>query len=105
MNNQIILLGRLTKNLKIKEKNDKKYVDITLSIPRSFKNSDGIYETDFISCTAFDKVAEATAENCQKGDLIAIKGRLENTNGNMRIVVEKLTFLKSYRPKESESNE
>lgn len=43
MLNQIVLVGRLTKDLEVlKGENDKKYARITLAIPRSYKNSEGV---------------------------------------------------------------
>ena len=39
MLNQIVLVGRLTRNIKInKSENGKKIANISLAIPRSFKN-------------------------------------------------------------------
>ena len=55
MLNQIVLVGRLTRDVVV-NKSDKgvKVASISLAIPRSFKNSEGTYDTDFIDCTAFD---------------------------------------------------
>ena len=50
MLNQAVLVGRIVKEpeLKITE-SGKKVSNITLAVPRSFKNSNGEYDTDFIS--------------------------------------------------------
>lgn len=111
MLNQIVLVGRLTKEVEVKElESGKKVANITIAIPRSFKNADGEYETDFIDCVLWHSVAENTAEYCKKGDIIGIKGRLqsevkEDKKGNKVyttvVMAEKVTFLSS-RPKESE---
>jgi single-strand DNA-binding protein len=100
MLNQVVLVGRLTKDLEIKELEDrKKVVNLTLAVPRSFKNVDGEYETDFIDCTLWNSVAENTAEFCKQGDIVGIKGRLQTTNTNERkytqVIAEKVTFLSS----------
>ena len=51
MLNQVILVGRLTRDLQVnKSKNGIKVTTIPLAIPRSFKNIEGVYETDFIDC-------------------------------------------------------
>lgn len=89
MLNQIVLVGRMTSDLKIKE--DK--ANITLAIPRNYKNKDGEYETDFIPCELMGKIAESTAEYCKKGDLIGIRGRIESENKKVIIKAEKITFL------------
>lgn len=104
MLNQIILVGRLTRSIKI-NKSDKgrKVATISLAIPRSFKNMEGTYDTDFIDCVAFENIAENTATYCKKGDIVGIKGRVQSRvverDGKKEylidIVAEKVTFLTS----------
>ena len=63
MLNQVILVGRLTKEVQINNsENGKKIAKITLAIPRSFKNMNGIYDTDFVDCILWDNTATNTAE-------------------------------------------
>ena len=81
MLNQVVLVGRLTSDLEAKELEDgKKVTNMTLAIPRSFKNADGEYETDFVECTLWNNIAENTAEYCKKGDIVGVKGRLQTSN-------------------------
>ena len=109
MLNQIILVGRLIKNPEIIRENEKRKAVITLAIPRNYKNSEGIYETDFVDCILWNEVATNTTEYCKKGDLIGIKGRIQTKateiDGQpkhiMEVVAEKVTFLAS-RKEESE---
>ena len=110
MLNQIVLVGRLTRNIKInKSENGKKIANISLAIPRSFKNMEGTYDTDFIDCIAFENIAENTASYCSKGDIVGVKGRVQSRvvekDGKKEylidIVAEKVTFLSS-RKKEEE---
>ena len=76
MLNQIVLVGRLTRNIKInKSENGKKIANISLAIPRSFKNMEGTYDTDFIDCVAFENIAENTASYCSKGDIVGNKSK------------------------------
>ena len=78
MLNQTVLVGRLVSDPEIKEsEGEKKYANITLAVPRSYKNEDGEYETDFIDVRLWNGVAENTAEYCKKGDLIGAKGRIQ----------------------------
>ena len=103
--NQIILVGRLTKDLEVKKLEDgKKVTTMTLAIPRSFKNEQGEYETDFIDCRLYNSIASNTAEYCKKGDFAGVKGRIqtdtiEKEDGTkeykMYIIAEKVTFLSS----------
>lgn len=100
MLNQIVLVGRLVQDPEIKElENGVKASYITLAVPRSHKNSDGIYETDFIPVKLWNGVAENTAEYCRKSDLLGIKGRIqtkqEENKNIIEIVAEKVTFLSS----------
>ncbi|MBQ3511049.1 MAG: single-stranded DNA-binding protein [Bacilli bacterium] len=100
--NQIVLVGRLTRNITV-NKSDKgvKVATISLAIPRSFKNMEGGYDTDFIDCVAFDNIAENTKEFCEKGDIVGVKGRVQSrtvekdgkTEYLMEIIAEKITFL------------
>ena len=102
MLNQIVLVGRLTENPTIKElENDRKVTTITLAVQRSYKNTDGVYETDFIPCILWNGIATNTTEYCKKGDVVGVKGRLQVREDKIEIVAEKVTFLSS-KPKESE---
>lgn len=48
MLNQVALVGRLVKDPDIKKtENNKEILKITLAVPRSFKNANGEYDTDF----------------------------------------------------------
>jgi single-strand DNA-binding protein len=82
--------------------NGRKVTNITLAVPRSYKNSKGEYETDFIDCILWTGIAETTSEYCKKGDLIGIKGRVQTRNIELdddkkkhitEVVAEKVTFL------------
>ena len=102
MLNQAIICGRLTDNPVMKE-NEKGKIIITLAIPRTYKNAEGIYETDFITCELWSGIAETVTEHCKKGDLLGIRGRLEtgniaNDDGDIiakttTIIAEKVSFL------------
>lgn len=112
MLNQVVLVGRLTKDLEVKELEDgKKVTNMTLAIPRSFKNAEGEYETDFIDCSLWNSIAENTAEYCKKGDIVGVKGRLQSSSfekedGNKefrtQVMAEKVTFLSSRSKDEPE---
>lgn len=109
MLNQVIIVGRLTSDLEIKEVNEQKVANFSVAVQRSYKNADGVYEADFINCTAWNNVATNTAEYCHKGDLVGVKGNLttdsyEDKEGNKKYVtkvnVEKITFLSSKKTEE-----
>lgn len=114
MLNQVVLVGRLTDDLEVVEtENGNKVTNLILAVQRSYKNADGIYETDFIKCILWNAVAKNTSDYCKKGDIIGLKGRLqmnefEDKEGNKRIltevIAEKVTFLSS-KPLEEEQDE
>ena len=105
MLNQVVLVGRLTRNPELqKGEKGKQYMLVTLAIPRSFKNSSGEYETDFVDCILWDGVAKSTSSYCHKGDIVGVKGRIqsrviEQEDGTKRyftdIIAERVTFLSS----------
>jgi single-strand DNA-binding protein len=81
MINQVILVGRLTKDPELRYTPEGKAVsNITLAVNRNFKNSDGDYDADFVHCTIWKRTAENLAQYCQKGSLIGISGRIQTRN-------------------------
>ena len=108
--NQIILVGRLVKSPEvITTESGKNMSYITLAIPRSYKNENGEYDTDFLDCVLWNSVAENTSEYCKQGDVIGVKGRVqsrmvEDEEGNnykkIEIIAEKVTFLSSKKEEE-----
>lgn len=109
MINHIILVGRITQTPELQlTENGKKMSEITLAVPRPYKNQSGEYDTDFLDCTLWTTIAETTAEYCQVGDLIGIKGRLqsriiEKEDGTKykktEVIAERVTFLTSKNSK------
>ena len=107
--NQVLLVGRLTKDPEMDEKVDgKKLSHITLAVQRPFKNVDGVYEADFVRCILWNAVAENTMEFCKMGDVVGIKGRLEtqtyeDKDGKIKyfvqVVAEKISFIASKKSK------
>lgn len=112
MLNQIVLVGRLTSNPEVKETEEgKKYSYITLAIPRSFKNADGEYDTDFVQLKLWNAVAENTSEYCEKGDIVGAKGRIQSytidkedgtKETKTELIAEKITFLSSKSDKKED---
>lgn len=104
MLNQTVIVGRIVQEPELRQtETGNKVTNITLAVPRSFKNINGEYDTDFIPCTLWKGVAENTVEFCKKGDLVGVKGRLQtrsiefedNKRQVMEVIAEKVTFLSS----------
>ena len=114
MVNETVLVGRITQDPKVTElENGKKVCNITVAVPRSYKNENGEYDTDFIKCTMWSGIAEKTSEYCKQGDLIGIKGRIqtrviEKDNSKQTIqevIAEKVTFLAKSKEKNNDEIE
>ncbi len=109
MQNLVFLIGRLVSDPELKKsEKDKDYASITLAVQRSFKNSNGIYETDFIKCKLWNGIAINVHEYCKKGDLVGMKGRIQirtyEENGENKyiteIIADKVSFLSSKKTDE-----
>lgn len=93
MLNQAVLVGRIV-NMAQNEQG----ANITVAVPRSFKDSKGEYPTDMIKVRLLGSVATNTLDYCRKGDLIGVKGYLQSgRKGAAILVAEKITFLSSKR--------
>lgn len=105
MINNIVLVGRTTKAIELKQnKNGTNYVQFTLAVNRPYKDEQGGQQADFITCVAWNKTAETIANYVLKGTMIGIEGRLqvrsyENEAGVRQylseVLVNRFTFLES----------
>lgn len=109
--NNVVLVGRLTKEVDTHQANDKTVARFTLAVDRPYKSN----EADFISCVAFGKTAEFVSKYFKKGMKIALNGRIQtgsytNRDGNTvyttDVIAENVEFAESKRkeeePKENE---
>lgn len=105
MINNVVLVGRLTRDVELRYTGSGTAVgNFTIAIDRPFKNASGEKETDFINCQAWRKTAEAIANFTKKGSLIGVQGRMqtrnyENNEGQKvyvtEVVAENVRFLDS----------
>ena len=102
--NQFFVIGRLVKDPELrKTESGKNVANVTLAVPRSYKNPNGEYDTDYIDCVLWSSVAETTSEYCKKGDLVGVRGRVQTRvyekdevkKFATEVVAEKVTFLSS----------
>ena len=109
MLNQVVLAGRLVSDPEIftTESNKKKTL-VTVAVPRSYKNTEGNYDTDFIRCVLWNGIAESTSEYCKKGHIVGVKGRLQTSSYEkdgetkyvMDVIAEKVSFLSTKKTDE-----
>ena len=103
--NKVVLLGRLTKDIEIRQAGTTDVARFTLAVNRPFKKD----ETDFLNCVAFGKTAETLEKYVKKGQQLAINGRIQVSNyekdGEKRystdIVVEGFDFISAGHKEES----
>lgn len=94
MLNRVILMGRITHNLEVRQTpNGTSALTFTVAVDRNFKNAAGEYEADFITCVAWRNTAEFIGRYFGKGRLIALEGQLrsrtyEDKNGTKHYVTE-----------------
>lgn len=101
--NQVILIGRLTKDPEIRyiPSTGTAVTTFSLAVNRDFKDKDGERKADFFNITAFGKTAENCANYLAKGNQCAVRGRLQNEqwekDGEKRyatkIIADQVEFL------------
>ena len=74
--NQVILIGRLTREPDIKQSGETKIARYTLAVDR-FSHKDGQPSADFISCVAFNRRADFAELYLHQGTKIAITGSIQ----------------------------
>ena len=77
--NNVTLVGRLTQDPEIKQLNDGTFrTVINVAVSRDYRNSEGVYDADFIKCVLWNGIASATKDYCRKGDVVGVKGKLQS---------------------------
>jgi single-strand DNA-binding protein len=79
--NKVILIGRITADIELKEtQSGKAYCNLSIACTMSKNKETGNSVTEFINCTAWEKSAEILAKYATKGDLVYIEGALNTTS-------------------------
>lgn len=78
MVNHVILIGRITKEIKMQyTQSQKEFVKFNLAVNRTFKDANGERQADFISCIAWGHQAKFLNDYCSKGNQVAVEGRIQ----------------------------
>ena len=112
--NNIVLLGRLTKDADIRSTQSGKVVaSFTLAVDRPYTQN-GKREVDFIACQIWGKSAEVLGKSVHRGQRILLEGRLHirqytDKNGNKRtaaeVVADRFEFIERKEQTESQGME
>ena len=91
--NQVILIGRLTKNLELRYTESNIAVGTTTIAVNRPRQKDKEQEADFINIKVWGKQAENIHKYLNKGSLIAVDGRIQtgsytNQEGEKRYITE-----------------
>ena len=95
--NNFMIVGRL---LNKRENLENHSIELEIAVKRSYKNIDGIYETDLLTCLLWDGIAKTTLDCCRINDIVGIKGKIQSKEGKMELIAEKLTFLSTRKEQE-----
>lgn len=76
--NKVVLSGRLTRDVESRESESGTLVArFNVAVSRNYKNKEGNYDADFISCVVYRNTAEFVAKYFHKGDGIIVEGRIQ----------------------------
>ncbi len=79
--NKAILVGRLTRDPELRTTQTGVSVcSFTIAVNRRFKNAEGGYDADFISCVAWRQQAEFMAKYFAKGRMVGVVGSIQTRN-------------------------
>ena len=88
MLNNVVLVGRINKIPQITANT------IQLKVPRNYKNPDtNLYDDDLITITLRENLYKNLKDYCKENDIVGIKGHIEATPLEIKIIADKVTFL------------
>ena len=113
MLNRVILMGRITQDLELKQtQNGTAVLSFNLAVDRNYTPKGEEKQTDFISCVAWRKTAEFISKYFAKGRMIAIEGNIQtrtydDKNGVKHYVTEVIVENVSFtgEPKQQETQQ
>ena len=109
MVNQVILIGRTTRDIELKKaSNGRLFGVVTIAVSRPFRNqATKEYDTDFIDVSLWGSTAENVAKYAGKGSLLSIRGRVGNryleypnvaTIQTIGLIGEQVSFIRTKAP-------
>lgn len=111
MINRAVLTGRLTKDPELRTtQSGLSVVSFNLAVDRPYKDNNGNYGADFISCVIWRKTAENFCNFTSKGSLVGIDGRIQTRNYQdndgkkvyvTEIVVDNFALLESKKDRQN----
>lgn len=78
MLNKIVIVGRMTKDAQIYEKEDNKIATFCVATERNYKDDNNEISTDYLLCKAFGKTATNIEKYTSQGTLVGITGQMSS---------------------------
>ncbi|CDR26858.1 single-stranded DNA-binding protein [Staphylococcus schweitzeri] len=78
MLNKIVIVGRITKDVQIFEKEERKVATFCVATQRNYKDKNGEIVCDYIFCKAFGKLASNIDKYTNQGTLVGITGQMRS---------------------------
>ena len=111
--NKVCLVGRLTAKPELRYTSaNVAYTRFTIAVNRTFSNSQGQREADFINVIVWRRAAENVCQYLDKGSQVSIDGRIQtgsftDKEGNRRyttdVVADNVQFLDSRRQNQQQN--
>ncbi|MDD3422670.1 MAG: single-stranded DNA-binding protein [Bacilli bacterium] len=101
MLNLVALCGKITKTY---TGVDGDYY-VTLEVENDYRETDGTLRTEQLPCTVWKGMLESLKEYYHPGQFVTIQGRIQNRDGRIVVMGEKIAFAQryeKYRKKEKE---
>lgn len=78
MLNKIVIVGRMTKDAQIYEKEDNKIATFCVATERNYKDDNNEISTNYLLCKAFGKTATNIEKYTSQGTLVGITGQMRS---------------------------
>lgn len=78
MLNKIVIVGRMTKDAQIYEKEDNKIATFCVATERNYKDDNNEISSDYLLCKAFGKTATNIEKYTSQGTLVGITGQMRS---------------------------
>ncbi len=109
MLNKIVIVGRMTKDAQIFEKEDRKIATFFVATHRNYKDENGEIVCDYLFCKAFGKLASNIEKYTNQGTLVGITGQMRSRkydkDGQTHFVTELYVETIKFMSPKSQNNE
>lgn len=111
--NNVVLIGRLTKDIELKKAGESTITNFTLAVDKPYNKNNDHPEANWIDCVSFNKTAEFLEKYFSKGNKVAVTGSLQTRSYENKdkvkikvteVLVSTVDFVES-KNKSSDSND